>query len=312
MNITTIHGDLPERFTPETVDDEIASYLNTEPQPLETTGDARLIHEIAAYHALPPQAGVSLARVRARLRTVAQATGSNNSGKRGAAVTGTTNGATQVQTMPPSRFRHLTPLSTPLRAVAAVLVVALLVGAFVVVFHLPGVRQNATLTILPTSTPNLRLCTSTPGDVANIQSGGYGADLDTFEQRWGSSDGVAAGSVYFGRWPDGTSKVQVADALPSNHRVYMMGYQVEAAQNVTQAEGEALAASILPKDATPIAHAQQNNNITVTYCSAALITAFPASVQNINGPLPHNGLVVVTYTLRPDGHLYGIGFGPMP
>lgn len=177
----------------------------------------------------------------------------------------------------------------------------------------PVATPFLTPTSLPTATLALHgACTSTPGDVANIQSGGYGADLDTFAQRWGPSDGVAAGSVYFGRWTDSTPKVQVADAMPSNHRVYAMGYHLSQAENMTQAQGEALAASILPKDVTPIARTQQGNDVTVTYCSAALIAAFPASVYEVNGPLPHNGLVIVTYTLRTDGHLFGIGFGPLP
>jgi hypothetical protein len=165
----------------------------------------------------------------------------------------------------------------------------------------------------PTATPTPHgACTSTPGDVANIQSGGYGADLNTFAQRWGSLDGAAAGSVYFGRWADGTPKVQVADAMPSNHRVYMLGYSVDKAQDVTQAQAVTLATSILPKDATPMAHTQQGNELIVFYCSAALIAAFPASVQDINGPLPHNGRVVVSYLLRNDGNVSHIGFGPQP
>ncbi|MGZ3677550.1 MAG: hypothetical protein ACXWQR_03165 [Ktedonobacterales bacterium] len=54
MNTSIDHDDLPERFAPETVDDEIARYLSTEPQPAVSADDAHLIHEIAAYHALPP------------------------------------------------------------------------------------------------------------------------------------------------------------------------------------------------------------------------------------------------------------------
>lgn len=177
----------------------------------------------------------------------------------------------------------------------------------------PVVTPFTTPTSLPTATPTLHgPCASAPGDVANIPSGGYGANIDTFEPRWGPSAGVAGGSVYFGRWADGTPKMRVADTMPSNNRVYAMGYTADKAQDMTLAQGEALAASILPRDATSRARAQQGNDITVTYCSAALIAAFPASVQDINGPLPHNGLVVVTYTLRADGHLFGIGFGPLP
>lgn len=174
-----------------------------------------------------------------------------------------------------------------------------------------NVRPFVTPTSPPTATPQPHgACTSAPGDVANIQSGGYGADLDTFAQRWGPSDGVAGGSVYFGKWADGTSKMRVADALPSNHRVYMMGYTVDKAQDMAMTQAVTLARTILPKDATPIAHTQQGNEVIVSYCSAALIAAFPASVQDINGPLPHNGWVVVSYLLRNDGNISDIGFGP--
>ncbi len=178
-----------------------------------------------------------------------------------------------------------------------------------------GAPPFATPTILPTITPTLHAaCTNTPGDVANIQNGGYGANLDTFPQRWGPSDGVALGSVYFGHWPDGTPRVQVGIAdHPTNNRVNDMNYLVSNAQNLTPAQGEALATTIVPKDAVQVARTQQGNTITVTYCSAALIAAFPASVQDINGgPIPHNGLVTVTYTLRSYGYLFSIGFGPLP
>lgn len=182
-----------------------------------------------------------------------------------------------------------------------------------------GAAPFATPTTLPTITPTLNAaCTSAPGDLANIQSGGYGADLDTFAPRWGPSDGVALGSVYFGRWPDGTAKVRVSIAdHPTNNRVNDMTYNreqniIDNSLEVTLAQGESIAASILPKDVVEVRRTQQTNGITVTYCSAALIAAFPASVQGVNGPIPHNGLVVVTYTLRGNGYLYNIGFGPLP
>lgn len=153
-------------------------------------------------------------------------------------------------------------------------------------------------------------CTSARGDVANIQNGGYGADLDTFAQRWGPSDGVAGGSEYFGRWPDGTPKMQVADAIPSNQRVYMMDYTVDKAQDMTLAQAVVFAGSILPKDTALLARTQQGNEVIAFYCSAALIAAFPTSVQDINGPLPHNGWVIVSYGLRNDGNISDIRFGP--
>jgi hypothetical protein len=228
--------------------------------------------------------------------------------------------------MSSSRMNRLDSLSVPLRSIAAVLVVALLVGGFVAVLYQRGGLQNgaaptpaattppaATATHAATATPTSHAaCTSAPGDTAHIQDGGYGADLGTFTQRWGASDGVAAGSVYFGRWADGMPKVQVADAVPSNHRVYHMSYLVDTAQEMTQAQAETLATALLPKDATLTERTQQGSDFTVTYCSASLIAAFPTSVREINGPLPHNGLVVVTYTHRTDGQLFGIVFAPLP
>ena len=174
------------------------------------------------------------------------------------------------------------------------------------------VTPLATPPLSATSTPVLHpACTSTPGVVANIQNGGFGANYDTFARRWGASGGVAAGSEIFGQWSDGTPKVQIADALPSNHRVYQMSYHVDKAQAVTEAQGEVLAKSILPKDATPVGRSQQDNELIVTYCSAAIIAAFPPSVQDINGPLPHNGLIAVNYALRTDGNVEAIAFTPM-
>ncbi len=184
-----------------------------------------------------------------------------------------------------------------------------------------GAAPFETPTTLPTITPTLHAaCTSAPGDLANIQNGGYGATIDTFPQQWGASDGAAGGSAYFGRWPDGTAKVQVGIVdLPSNHRVNDMTYFVNKAQNMTQAQGEAFATSILPKDAVQVGRSQESAGIiTVTYCSAAILAAFPVNVRDIDGPLPHNGLIAVTYALRnpgalpPDGYLYGIGFKSLP
>ncbi len=183
----------------------------------------------------------------------------------------------------------------------------------------PTAPPFVTPTVLPTFTPTLHAaCTNTRGDMANIQSGGFGADLGTFPQRWGPSEGVALGSLYFGRWPDGTLKVQVGIGdHPTNNRVDDMTYNrehnvIDNSLEVTLAQGEAIAASILPKDVVQVRRTQQGNDITVTYCSAALIAAFPASVQSINGPMPHNGLVVATYTLRENGYLFSIGFGLLP
>ncbi|HEX8036730.1 MAG TPA: hypothetical protein VF510_22925, partial [Ktedonobacterales bacterium] len=158
MNTTIDPGDLPESFAPETVDDEIARHLTTDPHTTTSADDARLIHEIAAYHALPPEAGASLASVRARLRASSQIPSASNSNRHGERMQDTTNVDTRAQRdahpqppqqshaggPPASRIRRLTLLSAPLRAVAAVLVVALLVGGFVAVFHLPGARQTAT------------------------------------------------------------------------------------------------------------------------------------------------------------------------
>ncbi|MGZ3638530.1 MAG: hypothetical protein ACXVCX_11910, partial [Ktedonobacterales bacterium] len=151
MNTSIDHDDLPERFAPETVDDEIARYLSTEPQPAVSADDAHLIHEIAAYHALPPEIDASLARVRARLRASSRIPSDSDSSRHGDTIVHTRAPRdahrqplqqSQASAPPSPRMRHLSLLPAPLRAVAAVLVVALLVGGFVAVFHLPASRQN--------------------------------------------------------------------------------------------------------------------------------------------------------------------------
>lgn len=169
---------------------------------------------------------------------------------------------------------------------------------------LPAPAPTATATPAPAAA-----CTTAPGNVAEIQPGGFGATLDTFDARWGQHHGVAAGSIYFG--PDTSSGNWVVSAAEpaSNGRVYLMTYHVDPAKTMTLAQAEAVTATIVPRDATRTAGPRTTaSGVEVDYCSAALIAAFPLSVQMSVAPLYHDGRIVVMYDVDADGNVMGIAF----
>lgn len=161
--------------------------------------------------------------------------------------------------------------------------------------------QTAAAAICPAGSPNL----------ANIQAGGEGATLDTFAARWGPQAGVALGNMGFGRYADtGRQKVLVPSYLPANNRVWTVQYFVDTTQKLSVADAPAVAATILPKDAVQQGAPKQNGNgITVGFCSAAMLAAFPLGTS-INGQLmAETGFLTVGYILRSDGSVDSVVVG---
>lgn len=87
-----------------------------------------------------------------------------------------------------------------------------------------------------------------------------------------------------------------------------VGEMVES-KTLTLAQAEAIAATILPRDATRTAGPHTTPNGTeVEYCSAALIAAFPSDVQMSVAPLFHDGRIAVTYDVNSAGDVQLISF----
>lgn len=170
----------------------------------------------------------------------------------------------------------------------------------------------APFTVQPTPTTR-PACTSTPGNLADIQDGGIGAQATTFD-RWGAPDGVAAGNVAVGpRDATGTPLIYYESSLSANQRVYFMTYNVPINHRLTLAEAQQVAATILPRDVQPVEPPQHTDRYTVAfnYCSAALLAAFPESESATNEAfplMPHNGIVVVHYVAHDDGSIWSIAF----
>jgi hypothetical protein len=172
----------------------------------------------------------------------------------------------------------------------------------------PAVAPSATAT--QTTAPALPCPTGSPS-LANIQSGGEGAILDTFAARWGPPGGVAAGNLAFGRYPDtGRQKVLVPSYLPANNRVWTVQYFVDTTQQLRLDDAAAIATSILPQDATQRGEPRQNGDgVTVAYCSAAMLAAFPPGTSMNGQPMPDTGFLTVGYILRADGFVDSVVVG---
>jgi hypothetical protein len=64
--------------------------------------------------------------------------------------------------------------------------------------------------------------------------------------------------------------------LPASTRVWAVQYFVDTTQQVSRADAPAIAASILPKDAVQQGPSvQSGNSVTIGYCSASMLRAFP-------------------------------------
>lgn len=182
-----------------------------------------------------------------------------------------------------------------------------------------GAQPTATaLAPTPTSTSSAPItapvtlsCPAGSPDLANVRNGGEGALLDTYSGRWGPPAGVAAGSVGFGRYSDtGRTKVLVPSYLPASNRVWSVQYFVDTTQQVSFTAATAIAASILPRDATQLdASVRSGDSVTVHFCSAAMLKAFPPG-DTMNGqPMPDSGILTVGYILRADGFVDSIDVG---
>lgn len=182
---------------------------------------------------------------------------------------------------------------------------------------LPGGGANTSLDTTPlpmpaptaSATPIASICKPAPGNLADIQPGGFGATVDTFDTRWGQHHGAAAGSIFFG--PNTSAGAWVVQAVEpaSNNRIYNMSYRVDPAKQTTLAQAEALARTIVPKDAVQTTPPHQTPyGIEADYCSAALVAAFPSSVAGPILPLQHTGRLVVLYTLDAGGNVVSIDF----
>jgi hypothetical protein len=147
--------------------------------------------------------------------------------------------------------------------------------------------------------------------LANIQPGGEGASLDTFATRWGTQGGAAAGNLAYGRYRDtGRQKVLVPSHLPANDRVWTVQYFVDTTQQVRLDDAAAIAVSILPKDATQRGELRQNGDgVTVGYCSAAMLAAFPPGTSMNGQSMPDSGFLTVGYILRADGFVDSVVVG---
>lgn len=156
-------------------------------------------------------------------------------------------------------------------------------------------------------------CAGDPVTTAAIRPGGLGALSATFAPRWGSAEGVALGTTYFGRYGDtGTPIVGVpSTALGPDARVPNLTYHVDSTAHVTMTQAQAIAATILPADVHGIPNgfgtAPPGSKVsgTYTYCSAAFWAAFPPGTPSFT-----HGELAVTYHLRSDGSVDSVDFSP--
>jgi hypothetical protein len=140
----TPYGDAGDPFAPETIEATIEAALRGG---LPDTAETTFVRRIVAAHALPAEAEASLVRVRGRIGTaVLDAPGEDERAggalERREAVRGRPLGI-----VPPARGSSR--LGASLRAIAAVLVVALLGAGFVALLHGRGGRGPTTTTPLP-------------------------------------------------------------------------------------------------------------------------------------------------------------------
>lgn len=119
------------------------------------------------------------------------------------------------------------------------------------------------------------------GDLADIQPGGLGAPLATFPGRWGPSDGVAAGSTFFGKNGDGTNTVGV-QADPATQRAVSLDFAVDTNQPMTLEQAKAFVRTVIPTDASDmyLGAPPYGNPWRLGYCSPALASVFAG--QNAN------------------------------
>ena len=149
-------------------------------------------------------------------------------------------------------------------------------------------------------------CAGDPVTTDAIQPGGLGALSSTFAARWGGDAGVALGTTYFGRYQDSGMPIVGVPSTELGGRVLSLIYHVDSTAHVTLAQAQTIAAGILPADAHPIpngAPPSTTSPITYTYCSNAILAAFPPGSTNFTG-----GDLAVTYYLRSDGSVDSIDF----
>lgn len=159
-------------------------------------------------------------------------------------------------------------------------------------------------------------CTQAMGNPADIQPGGVGADNSTFVSRWGSQDGVAAGSSYYGpKTSQGIPEIQVSNGYL---RAYELFYNVDQGHKMAPQDATVVIQSILPKDATAITQQQPTidpqaggEELQQLYCSAAYLAVAPPSGQTSTYPVPRNGVIRVTLRLGQVGNVELITFEPV-
>ncbi len=144
------------------------------------------------------------------------------------------------------------------------------------------------------------------GDLADIQPGGIGAPLATFAGRWGPSDGVAAGTTFFGKNGDGANTVGV-HADPATQRAVSLDFAVDRYRPMTLDQAKAFVRTVVPTDASDLylGAPPSGNPVRLGYCSLALAAVF--SGQNANNTF---GRLAAAYYQNAQG-VYGITIMPI-
>jgi hypothetical protein len=310
----SITSETLDPFAPSRVDETIAAAM-TKQGNAPVNREVQLAQTLAAVYTLPANADAAIERVRQRL-AAAPLTQVPHLAAESAPTSPMS--ATPARSTLPHRFQRLRSVA---RSMAAVLMVALLVGGFIALLH--GRQENTTSsahspTVVvqaptvpehPTQQPRHE-CAGDPETTAAIQPGGLGALGTTFAARWGGVADVALGTTYFGRYRDtGQGIVSVpSTALAPGARVPSLTYHVDSTAHVTLTRAKTIAATILPTDVHPIyngAPPGTNSPIMYTYCSAAFWAAFPPPSPNVT-----YGELAATYYLRSDGTVDYIDFSP--
>lgn len=150
---------MSERFTPESIEQDIDALLAAEAQ----GHDAGLTRALAGLYAPPAEAGAALDRVYARVRTEGDRLADSESQRGLDSRYGPDRGeGSSPAIKPPARpvsysYLHnphaVTEIRPALAAVAAVLVAAVITGSFLFAFQSHGRKPGVTAGLLSTSTP---------------------------------------------------------------------------------------------------------------------------------------------------------------
>jgi hypothetical protein len=195
---------MSERFTPESVDNDIAALLTGDSR----EDDARLTRALASLYPPPSQADPALERVHDRVATSFYGAVDRTDVESSGQVDSDGEERASAGSALPSRRRNRTrgslrQMQTTLGALAAVLILALITGSFVLVFQSRGGPTGTTVHVLDTPTPFPTLGPSTlpvPGTPLKLETHtvpadasplGFGVDLAV-----SASDGITAYDCY--------------------------------------------------------------------------------------------------------------------